>query len=145
MQIEFVIEDYESVRKLIDITLSENELPEAVIALSVYEGEAVEVITDALSSLTEEQATDNAATIKRAALRLTASYLAPKIPQLTSEVLEGDKFTFAEKDFAKISADLETQAFNIVNRLLKKLSDAPKEIDTSFPAGLFTTAKACPK
>lgn len=142
MAISFSETDYKNVRALIDISLTADDLSDDQIGLDSFKGEAVEIIEHAVASLSEEQQTEYATQIKRAAIRLTASFLAPKVPILTSEVLEGDKFTFADKNFAKVSADLEKEAFGIVARILKAVSDTPTETSTSFAEGIFTLGGA---
>lgn len=145
MAITFDTNDYEQVRKAIDADLTADTLPNDVIALDIYQGEALSQIETAVAALSEQQQTDNAATIKRAAILLTGSLIAPKIKIVTSETLEGDRFTFQNKDLVKIADDLNSSAFGVIGRLLKKLTDAPTVGDSSFAYGLFSTAKANPK
>lgn len=145
MAISFDAADCEQVRKAIDISLTSSELTDETIKLDIYKGDAEAAIDDALSNLTNDQKTAQAADIKRAVMNLTAAYIAPKVPHLTSETLEGDKWTFQNKDYSLISEQLENKASVIVARILKAVAVAPAPVDTSFAASLFTTAKANPK
>lgn len=145
MALTFDAGDYEQIRKAIDADLTADVLPDELIGLDIYQGEAIEQVNNALIALTDQQRTDNAATIKRAAILLTASLLATKIKVVTSEVLEGDRFTFQNKDLNKLKSDLESAAFGIIGRLLNALLAIPTPADGSFAYGLFDTVKANPK
>lgn len=144
-ELTFEAADYEQVRKSIDVTLTADALPNEIIALDIYQGEAISQILSAVAALTDEQKTANAAAIKRAAILLTGSLIAPKIKVLTSETLEGDRFTFQSKDLAKISSDLAASAFGVVGRVLELVLETPTPTNSDFASGLFDTAKANPK
>jgi hypothetical protein len=144
MAIEFDATDFENTRKAIDVSLTADALPNDVISLDIYKGEAVSQIESAVAALSAEQKTAQAAAIKRAAVLLTAAFIAPKIKVLTSETIEGDKFTFQQIDLAKIASDLETRAFGVVGRILNEVLEVPTPTASGY-INLFTTAKANPK
>jgi cellobiose-specific phosphotransferase system component IIA len=143
MDLTFGNNEFENVRKSIDINFTSNEIPNATIQLPLYEGEARRIITNAVKLLTEQQQTDHQDTFKLAASLLAAAYIAPTMRNVVSSQLEDERQTYQKRDFEKLADDLINRAFSIVNDVIDEISGGNTE-QTIIPF-LFATVKTCPK
>lgn len=142
MAITFVEDDYEEIRRAIDVTLTANTLPSTVISSDLYEGQAIEVVESELANLTEPQLAEYADRIKRAAKLLTAAYVVPAVPAISNETVEGDTLAFQNRDLKALASELQSRAYDAIQRILTAAAAAPQTIDTAFAANVFTTSKA---
>lgn len=126
------------IRSAIEITLTENDLPDTTINYSIYRGEAVARVNSSVASLTDEQITAAESDLTRAALFFTAALIAPTIRLVNKETLEGDELSWQNTDLSKLASSLEGRAAGIISRLLVSL-------DSNNPEGvtdIFSTAGA---
>lgn len=130
-------DSYNEVRATIDVSLTSRQLPDDVIAMSVYQGlaerEVIRAYPTAVADLDDPVLGPH---IKRAVVFLTASYLVPQVPFVIKENFGNYTYTRKEIDLEGLADNLRGLAENE----LAILNDA--EVDYSPVPTLFTTAKA---
>ncbi len=116
--------DYEAVRKAIEISLDEDDLPGSVIGLPIYQGEAErEVLGLVPTAQTEVDGTAGVPTasgqlIKLATVYLTAARLAPRVESIKSVKYPdyAEDRTVVDRDTQV--AQLRTMAFSLIDTVL---------------------------
>jgi len=128
-------DDFPSIRGILDTTIEASDLPDAVIALSVYAARA-ELLLLQRDSLALTRTGVAAQHIKLAAIFFTASLLAPAIPAITS--FKADEVQYARTiDWGARASELRSLAEAEVDAVLY----AGFEDDADRPTA-FTTAGA---
>jgi hypothetical protein len=116
--------DYPAVRAAIEATLSVEQAPDAVIAMPIYVGAAEdEIARRAPDAITNPDPTVQA-TLKRAAIRLTAALLCPAIPSLTSERYGDQSYGRKATDYLALAQSLRGQVDSDL-ALLDPVATAP--------------------
>lgn len=103
------ITDYEAIRKAIDITVTAAMLPDTVIGLSIFSGQA-ESWVDTQDPDWATRTGSAALAIRRAAIYRAAANLVPALPSLTREQMGDASFTYATRDLAATVDDLNSKA-----------------------------------
>ena len=125
--------DYPTIRAAIEVTLSSEQLPDAVIAMPIYveaaEAEIARRVPDALES------TDPVviATLKRAAIYLTAALIAPAVPRLTSE-------RYGDQAYGREATDYQALAQALRNKVDDELATLDPVAGTPVMPMMFTLA-----
>ena len=101
--------DYAAVRAALDVSLTTEVLPDDVIGLDLYVGAAERDVRYA-DPLADTYVGENAERIKAAAILLTAAYLAPAIPRLSSERLADYQYSQQAVDWNALAAHLRARA-----------------------------------
>ena len=131
-------DDYAAVRAALDIDLTEADVPDATIALPIYQGageaEVVRRVPDA-TDLTG----DNLAQAKLAAVLFTAALLAEGLPRTTQERVGNWSYSQARgtADLAGMAAGLRRRAEAALVGILPDPPPARRRF-----AGAFTVARA---
>ena len=84
--------DYPAIRAALDVHLDSTLLPDSIIALNIYQG-AAEMEVKRRDPLAETRTGDDATRVRLAAIYLCAAALAPAIPRLVSQTLDGHTVT----------------------------------------------------
>lgn len=127
MAVEITSEDYESVRKLIDVNLTTALLPDSVIELDVYTEEAVEFVTSRTDN-------DNPTT-HRAAVYKLASLLAPALPDIFKESNAGYSYEKVKADYLAKAEELESKALDLIARAEETTPTRDEEPMPGFTVG----------
>lgn len=100
--------DFESVRKLIDVQLTADQLPDTVLGLDAYEGEAIRWVA---------QRTDNEdADARNAAVYVLAVLVIPALPRFLSESNAGYSYSLEKVDWKARIEQLMYLAENAISR-----------------------------
>lgn len=121
---------YPAIRAAIDVTLTAELLPDAVIGLDVYVGAAVRTV-QARDPLWETRTGDAAQQLTLAAILLTAAALAPAVPQVVSERWGDQTYQRQPADMARLAAELRARADAALAAVLAP-SDAASDRPTMF-------------
>lgn len=140
--LDFGTSDYEGVRAAIDVNFTANELPESVIRLPIYEGEAIRVMERVGKDLSDEKQTEHNASFKIAATLYAASLICLKIRHLVRSDLADNTQQYQTRDFERLSDDLQKQAFEIVGEIIE---DENPTTSTDLSQYFFRTVGACKK
>lgn len=143
IDLTFGNDEFESVRKAIDIDFTVNEIPDTVIQLPIYETRAKSEIEKAVKSLDDQVQNDNLDNLKIAASLLAASKLCTRIKHVISETISEENQRYQNRDFAQHALDLEQQAFEIVSSIIDEAGG--DTIDQTVVPSLFLTVKPAPK
>lgn len=102
------LEDFDAIRKAIDVSLTAEALSDAVIALPIYAGQAeLDVLArDANAETYEGVDAAKAQRVRNAAIFLAAARLAPAVPQIKSVALSRSRFDRTTFDPEKRAAEL---------------------------------------
>lgn len=125
--------DYDSVRAALDALLDCETLPDDVIALDLYAGAAERAVL-ARDPLAETRTGSALARVRAAAVLYAASYLAPVVPQLTSERFADYSYSRNGQDWAKLAASLRARADAELDTVLETRRSAGA-------LGVFTVAR----
>jgi hypothetical protein len=106
--------EYDEVRAAIDLRVTADTLPNTVIALPAFEGEARAYIGGLVKDAT---ITNYADRVKTAAVLYTAALLLPSLPDVTREQIPGGMMWFGPKDLLKLSALRKEEALIVVGAL----------------------------
>ena len=126
--------DYPAIRAALDVSLTAQQLPDATIAQDIFEGAAEADVIKRVP--TAESLTGNdLARVKRAAVWLTAAYLAPSVVRLTSLSVQTRDLSYSRQTFDpdEKAAELRARAEREFGMLL-----APAAVTPSRPT-MFTT------
>ncbi len=126
--------DYPAIRAALDVQLTAQSLPDATIAQSIFQGAAeAEVIKRVPTA--ENKTGDDLARVKRAAVWLTAAYLAHSVVRLTSLSVQTRDLSYSRQTFdpEEKAAELRARAEREFGMLL-----APSAVTPSRPT-MFTT------
>jgi hypothetical protein len=114
---------YDDIRAALDISLDKSSLPDAIIELDIYLGEALRWI-DAQTPVppyTEENRTGDRA--KNAAIFFAAALLAPVIPDVLSErQLTGEEYTRKSVNWAAVEVRCRARAMEQLALILDTVS-----------------------
>ena len=126
--------DFPAIRAALDVSLKAQTLPDATIALPIYQG-AAEAEVLARDPLAESRAGAALQRVVNAAIFLTAAYLAPAMPALTAETI--GKYSYERKtDWAARAADLRQRAdVELAAVLTPDVARSPR------PPSLFAVAR----
>jgi len=128
MPVTLSTSEFEQSRKLVDITLTVDQLPDAVLAADAYAGEAVRWVS-ARTSNTDENA-------KAAAVYVLAALVMPAVPKLLSESNAGYSYSQQQTNVDKRVAQLLAMAEDAIAR-----SEAanPTDVGTAYLDGTTIT------
>ena len=101
--------DYPAIRAALDVHLDAALLPDSVIALSVYHTAAEMEVTRRVPDAATRTGED-ATRVKLAAIYLCAAALAPALPRILSQSLEGHFFSIQAASWQDLAARLTAQA-----------------------------------
>jgi len=110
----FPDEKFPEVRAAIGTEVDETLLPDEVLAMNIYEGEAERWI---MSNLTEEQWTDQASSADYAATLYIAGLVAPTLRLISEEKLPAGFLKYEPQDLAKQSALLLQNANDAITAI----------------------------
>ena len=102
--------DYPAVRAALDVHLDSTLLPDSIIALNIYQG-AAEMEVKRRDPLAETRTGDDATRVRLAAIYLCAAALAPAIPRLVSQTLDGHTVTVDGATWRDLAARLTALAY----------------------------------
>jgi len=116
MPYEFPDDKYQEVRSVIGVEVTESMLPDDVLSLDTFEGEAERFI---MRYLTQTQIDDPiyADQINTAAVYYLASLAVPILPTVTSERIPGGSLSYADVDRTAQALALKNQATGILNTI----------------------------
>lgn len=112
------VAEYPAIRAMIDVTLTARALPDSVIGLTSYAGEAVAwVLAEQPEATTYAVGTDEHTAVQRAAIYACAALLVPAIPIITSEAY-GNAFRYTREKYdpAVLAASLWEKAREAVSK-----------------------------
>ncbi len=121
---------YPAIRAAIDVTLTAELVPDAVIALDVYVGAATRAV-QARDPLWATRTGDDAIRLTTAAILLTAAALAPAVPQIVSERWGDQTYQRQPADMHALAAALRARADAALATVLAP-SDAASDRPTMF-------------
>lgn len=101
--------DYPAIRAALDVHLDSTLLPDSIIALNIYQG-AAEMEVKRRDPLAETRTGDDATRVRLAAIYLCAAALAPAIPRILSQSLEGHFFSIQAATWQDLAARLTALA-----------------------------------
>ena len=101
--------EYPSIRAALDVGLDDEALPDSIIELPIYSGAAELEILRRVPDLYTKSGVDKRKCIN-AMILLTAAYLAPAMPQITSETLGDVSRSYQSIDWLKFAAELRGRA-----------------------------------
>lgn len=135
--------DYPAVRAVLDTSLTEANLPDATIGLTVYKAQAIQDVYDAYAAANnsddpaDEADADNQARITRAAIKYCAARLAPAVVRITSVSVATRDATYSRQTFdpAERAAELRAEAAAELVPIL-----TPSEETPAMPT-MFTVAR----
>jgi hypothetical protein len=114
--------DYPAIRAAIRTSLDERDLPDAIIALDIYSGEANRWAASQIT-ITGPEATGQRA--NSAAIYYAAALLAPAVEQVTNQKdSTGESLTLKDFDAEARAKDLMTKAQSLINLVNGALVDA---------------------
>lgn len=131
--------EYPAVRAALDISLDAANLPDAVIALPQYAGQAeLWIRANDPNAAGYVPGTEEYIRTTIAAIYATAAYIVPALPNITSETY-GDAMRYTRKEYdpAKLEASLWTRARGALPNLTGSSSAAPGKPPARF---IFTLA-----
>ena len=102
--------DYPAIRAALDVHLDSTLLPDSIIALNIYQG-AAEMEVKRRDPLAETRTGDDATRVRLAAIYLCAAALAPAIPRLVSQTLDGHTVTVDGATWRDLAARLTALAY----------------------------------
>lgn len=126
-------DDYEAIRKAIDITLDSTTLPDATIGLDLYVGAGQRDVL-AIDPIAETRTGDELQHAKTAAILFTAARLVGALPQITSEGRPDHSYNRAKVDPQARAAELRANASLELDAYLDP-GDATSDRPTMFKAG----------
>lgn len=128
--------DYPAVRAAIDITLTQKQLPDAIISLPIFQGMAEAEVLRVYPAA--QTATDPTivATVKNATVLITAALLVPSVPMLTRETFGNYQYQRARVDLATLAATIRARADDMLGILVDPTGDT-----LNMPT-MFTKASA---
>jgi hypothetical protein len=126
--------DYPAIRAALDVQLNAQTLPDATIAQSIFQGAAEADVVKRVPGA-ESLTGDDLARVKRAAVWLTAAYLAHSVVRLTSLSVQTRDLSYSRQTFDpdEKAAELRARAEREFGMLL-----APAAATPSRPT-MFTT------
>lgn len=105
-------ESYESIRKALDLSIDKGDLPDEVIALDLYSGEAERWVTSQIT-ISGPEATGSRA--KLAAIYMAAALLAPAVTQIVSQKdATGETVTLKTFDPNKKESQMRARAAEMI-------------------------------
>lgn len=119
--------EYPAVRAALDLSINEVNLPDSIIGLSTHADRADEEVKRRDPDYASRGA-DDTKRLKRAAIYLCASYIAPSIPDITQETI-GERQSYTRK------------AMDWPSRAIELVSDADREISIVLTGGKRSTAR----
>ena len=134
--------DYPAIRAVLDTSLTEANLPDATISLTVYKDQAIQDVYDAYAAAGSaddpegEADADNQARITRAAIKYCAARLAPAVVRITSVSVATRDATYSRQTFdpEKRAAELRAEAAAELAPILEPDDDTPA-MPTMFTVG----------
>lgn len=129
---------FTDVRAAIGLDVDIRSLPDEVLALNIYQGEAERYIERNLTQTQWEAKVEEA---EYASALYLASLVVPNLRVVTKENIVGGSMTYANVDLQAIAKDLRDRAAGRVNDIIEAQGGTPAE-----PSGVnlvyFGTAKA---
>jgi len=135
MAYEFPDNRYNDVRSVIGLDITSAILPDDVLALPTFEGEAERFIEKYLTSDQYENP-DYTSQVDTAAVYYLASLAAPTIPEVSSERIAGGSITYKNVDRMKQAEILKSRAVDI----LGEIDVATGESAAATNPNIFTVA-----
>jgi hypothetical protein len=134
--------EYPAVRAAIDVSLTEAQLPNEIIGLSIYQDAAIRDVYNAYAAAgssddpADETDEDNIARITRAAVYYCAARLCPAVVRITSLNVTTRDLSYSRQTF-----DPEKRAAELVALAEAELAEIlqPSE-ETPYRPTMFTTA-----
>lgn len=126
--------DYPAIRAAIDTSLTPEDLPDGVIGLDIYAGDAQREVRRRVPGA-EELAGDEAAEARAAAVLLCAALLVPAVPQIVGESHGDDTYSRKLADPATLAAELRARALDKLAALV-----TPDQAPERHRPTLFRTA-----
>jgi|GEM_PF-5253374 len=123
--------NYPDIRAAIDIGLTDDILPDAVIALDVYVGAAERDVVSR-DPFAETRTGAARVRVQAATVLFTAALLAPAIPQFTSEKLADYSYNRQTFDWHKLAAELRSRAVAEINQVIGATGQTVYDRPTMF-------------
>lgn len=92
-------DDYGEVRAALDVSLSEAELPDAIIGQRIYVDAAIAEVVDRYEDALTETDADKLERLRRAVVYLTAARLAPAVVRITALTVTRGDVSFSRQTF----------------------------------------------
>lgn len=108
---------YDSVRAALDTKLTEEDLPNSIVAMDIYAG-AAELDVLARDPQAESRTDDDLKRVKNAAVYFCAARLAPAIPHLVETGDENNTWRWQQRDWQARAQELRQLADESVNEVL---------------------------
>lgn len=108
--------EYSSIRAALDVGLDDEALPDSIIELPIYSGAAELEILRRIPDLYTRNGIERRKCVN-AMILLTAAYLAPAVPQITSETLGDVSRNYQAIDWLKFAAELRGRADSMMVEL----------------------------
>jgi hypothetical protein len=126
--------EYPQVRALLDITLKVEQLPDEIIALDAFHGDAERDVLTRVPDA-ESRTGTQLRRLVHAALLLCAANLAPALPRLLRDKFADQEIQLAPVDMAKRALALQAQAYDEIAAVLNEDgTEQTVEIPTLFVA-----------
>lgn len=118
-------DDYETIRKLLDVSLNDGQLPDSTIGLDIYQGAAIADVLELHPTAESETGTD-LLRCKRAAAYFCAARLAPAVVRITSLTIQARDLNYARPVFdpEKRAAELRALAQAEITEVLTPTEQA---------------------
>lgn len=134
--------DYPAIRAVLDTSLTEANLPDAIIGLSIYADNAVQDVRNAYEAAgtaddpADETDADKQARITRAAIYFCAARLAPAVVRITSVSVATRDATYSRQTFdpTERAAELRADAAAELVPILEPTEETPG-MPTMFTVG----------
>ena len=116
--------EYASIRAALDVSLDADALPDSIIELPIYSGSAELEIYRRDPELYSRTGVHKRRCIN-AMILLTAAYLAPAMPQITSETLGDVTHGYETINWIKLAAELRGRADSELSSVISATSVTP--------------------
>lgn len=114
MALTFENTDYDQIRAAVDLELTADNLPDAVIKNTVFEGAALDYVNSVLKPQT---ITDNPEKAKRAAILYCAGLIIPSLTHVVKEDIPGGTISYQNRDLLALAEARNAQAGAIIGQL----------------------------
>lgn len=131
--------DYSAIRAALDVNITAQTLPDSVIAEDIFQGAAEDDVLRRVPDA-ETLTGDNLARVKRAAIWLTAAYLAHSVARITSMNIQTRDMSYSRQTFDpdEKAAELRQRAEREFAALLIVIPIVPTAPPSRRPT-MFTT------
>lgn len=137
--------DYPAIRAAIDVNLTDQQLPNTTIGLTIYQDAADADVLE-LHPTAEDETGNNATRVTRAAIFFCAARLIPAVVRLTSVTTQSRDLSYARLlyDPDKFIDKLKNMAVAEINEVLTPSAETP-ERPTMFKRGPARRAPNLPR